>query len=215
MADNERTFPKIAHLDMKGKFFKVKDSLGVEPKNRKLYVEIFQYDPKPNAFTKHSIDVDDFLYLSYLIRTGKLAVKPPSEDDQKKLLAQGFTFVFADYKGSRSDKWQTGYEARVLRVERQIARSGTGTVLSVTIDNGPGVLTEGGTGAVKMAPGAEGKKSLYFHIPEADAVKLTMQVEQYLNAWAAHNFTGIRQACVDWDAPTERQAAPAVEERRA
>ena len=195
----DRLFPLITKIDGKGSFLKFRDSLSIDPKFRKISIEIYKYDLDPHIAVKHSLDVDDFYYLSYLVKSKALGAA-----SEKK--------GFADFKGSRSDKWPTGYEARVLKIERQPARDGEGFVYMLSIENGPGELTSGGQGAVKMASGAQNAKKALFIVPEREMFKSMVMVEQYIAAFMAHNFAAIQQAHHDWDQPkgtdTKSESAP-------
>ena len=199
MAEQQRLYSKIWAAESRGKFFKVHDNLNVNPKWRKIGLEIFQYEPKPNQSVRHSVDFDDFLYFSYLIRAGRIGIR-----DANGNVPTGYEKEFSDYKGSKSDKYSTGFEARILKVQRQTARVGTGTVYVISIENGPGELTTNGTGAVKMSTGGE-KKSLNFPLSEKEALKMAAVVEQYMAAFMSQNFTAIQVAHDAWDKPSATQ----------
>lgn len=215
MAEEKRLYPVIYKVDGKDAFFKVKDNLGLNPapgedpwKSRKVAFEIFRYAPKPNIAVRHSLDIDALLWLKMLVCD--------------RIMRDGD--VFTDYKGSKDYKNEspTGYVARVLRIERQPAKTAdrtnelhpggqlddSGPMYIVRISNGPGELTDGGQGAVKPAQGHE-QLSAVFPLRGHQFAKALMITEQYINSWTAFRFEDVRYAHGLWNerGSDEAQAA--------
>ena len=132
---------QVTRLDTRGKIMDVQDLVTYSKNNEdwnifeKVAINVTEYgEGKKSTNIRHFCDLDDFLLLA-------------------KDLADKKEVNFKDYKGSKSDKYSTGYEARVLVVESW-AEGGRGAgAYKFTFTSGPG--TPGDKGQVSLVRGAE------------------------------------------------------------
>ena len=124
-----------------------------------------------------------------------LADAPPQPEAPAPLLP-GHIRRFVEFKGGPSEKYPSGFEARILTIERQAANKGDGHVYVITIENGEGEPAGAKTGAVKMKARTAEKKSVTAVIEEQAFVGMLLEVEVYVSAWFSANLAEIRAAAI-------------------
>ena len=194
--------PKIVRLATKDSFLEVFDELGANdrttgeptfnPKYRMLKFSVLNYKKKvgdKSAYVWFSMHERDFLYVRHLLLTRRLRTK-------------GEGAHFTSFKGTKSTKYDTGYQSRTIEIERQLASvppsrpdAGNQTKVLLTISNGPGIA--GKTGQVMPAKSGEHLK-LLFTMDEAVAVSMVEEIYVYLQGWHARNALSIVAAHAAW-----------------
>lgn len=144
---------QITRLDTKGKILDIQDTISYikdgefEP-FEKVVLNCTEYGTgKESVNVKHYMDLDDFLVLCWDIINKR-------------------EVGFEDFKGSKSSKYKTGYEARVLKVASWPQGDNGNGAYTVTFESGPGVA--GDKGQVSMEKGADiTQVKMILKIPEA------------------------------------------------
>lgn len=133
---------QIARLDTRGKILDVEDAtnwkfLGEEvgyDSFEKAVLNFTEYgEGKQSQNFKHNIDLDDFMVLAFDLSMGKKTVN------------------FSDYKGSPSDKYPTGFEAREFTIKYDESLGKGAGAYRADFRRGPGI--KGDKGQVSMSRG--------------------------------------------------------------
>lgn len=197
-------WPKLFRAEGKGQFFEVFANLDADLNKCKIRFQIFEYDEqtrKKKCSVHHNVDLHDYLYLAYLIRTGRLG--------SYKERGQGGKGDYAEHKGWPDAKYSTGHVAHVLSVSKEASTKDTKygqdrfatpwNVLFVKIDVGPGEPAGSQQGAVKPAKATDGFLSCRFTMNENIAIQMVEAVQLYLNGWISQNFAAIQAKMVERD----------------
>jgi hypothetical protein len=145
---------QITRLDTKGKILDIQDAVSYTKEAdhwdmfEKVVLNVTEYgEGKESINLKHFMDLDDFMVLA-------------------KDISEHKTVSFQDYKGSKSDKYSTGYEARVLDIQSWPEGNRGNGAYTLSFSAGAGV--PGDKGQVSMAKGTAVKcVKMVISIPEA------------------------------------------------
>ena len=169
---------QVTRLDTKGKILDIQDATNYKRNEEvwdmfeKVVLNVTEYgEGKESINLKHFLDLDDFMLLCHDV----IGQKP---------------LDFQDFKGSKSDKYETGYEARTLVVQSWPEGNHGKGAYTFTFASGAGV--PGDKGQVSMAKGATVKQvKMVLAIPEAR--RALLYAYNYFNskttAFLARNYT--------------------------
>lgn len=197
--------PKLISLASDKMFFEVFETLtskdrttgktSYDPKYRMLKFCMLNHKQKVNgksAWVWFSMHIREF----FLIRNAILS---------RKLGTKGENNHYVSYKGTASQAYTTGFQSRIIEVERQQpmnapARPDVGNKSKIVfnIENGPG--TKGKTGQVMPATGANAsdKIKLQFAMDEGVAIAMVEEIYAYIQAWYSYNMIGIVESHIAW-----------------
>lgn len=171
---------QVTRLDLRDKLLCVEDAVSYDGYSKeqeewkpfeKVVISCTEYGKnKDSVNIKVFVDLDDFLIIANDII------------NQKEI-------TFKDYKGSKSDKYTSGQEARYLEVGNWVAPDGKG-FYTFSLKAGEGI--RGDKGQVSLKPGADWAKSVKLQISIADArrafIYAKVYFEQKVCAFLANNY---------------------------
>lgn len=172
----------IGRCDTKDKIFEIIDTLNytieedgsVEP-YEKVKIKVTEYGAgKDTIIMQHNLDLDDFMVLAKDISESKKDVN------------------YVEYKGSKSDRYDTGFESRVLSVGVFPDYNKGEGAYTINFTQGPGEV--GSKGEVSPAKGAK-TFSVKLLVGTKEAKKVFLECTNYLNskrtAFLTRNFDRI------------------------
>jgi hypothetical protein len=175
----------IGRCDTRDKIFEVIDTVNYTVGNdgsvdpyEKVRIRVTEYgEGKPTVIMQHNLDLDDFMSLARDIFTSK------------KL---DLDINYVEYKGSKSDRYDTGFESRVLNISPFEAYNKGEGAYTISFTQGPG--ESGDKGAVSPQKGAK-TFNVKLLIGTKEARKMFLECFNYLNskrtAFLAINFDKI------------------------
>ena len=173
---------QIFRFVAKDKILDITDMLAHDSKRSKLAFTLVEFDENHKATqrVRHYVDTDDFKLVCH------------------DLLAGTFT-QFEDQKGSAHDDYT---EARVLSLKKETKYR---QPYVLRIDNGQGEVY--GTGQVKMVKATD---SLTLQMPEFEARKMALVVQDYVQQWEMIHFRKRQEARTVTFTPAGEIADPAL-----
>lgn len=158
---------KISRADTKGKIIDISDSVSYTTGEKiieKVRFSTTEYGGASNVNVSYFMDLDDFKLLTWNVRCVSQTPMPGPE-----------------YKGTRSDKYSTGFESRMLNVSYWAEGAKGAGAYTVTIANGPG--TEGDKGQVMPATSkSDETRTVKIILPIPEMQRILMSAESYFDA---------------------------------
>lgn len=181
-SNNNETYTNlvVSKLETKGKFFEILDTVnwsfnddGSLNSYEKVRIKVTEYgEGKDTIFLTHNLDLDRFLSIA-----------------QEMAFSQEVTYN--EYKGSKNDKYSTGYESRVLDISTFTKNNGN-QAYTFKLTHGAGQASA--NGAVTPTKGSDTKTASI--ALDANNVKATMvDAYNYFNskrtAFIQNNYSKI------------------------